>query len=95
MNFDEWLESYVKTYKYNKSFIPTVDMRTSWEAAKELYQPKWISVNDRLPEAEGFYPAKTTLSTSFVKQYYDTSIKKFDVNMRTNEKVTHWMEIPE
>lgn len=61
----------------------------------EAKQPKWISVKDRLPEAEGMYIVYIPLTggTIVAADYLDGHWIDWEVDL--TERVTHWMPLPE
>lgn len=60
----------------------------------EAAQPKWVSVNDMLPEKDGKYivcTAKGSVYCTRFKAYGKSGSFQTDINTH----ITHWMPIPE
>ena len=60
----------------------------------EAVQPKWISVNDMLPEKDGKYivcTAKGSVYCTRFKAYGKSGSFQTDINTH----ITHWMPLPE
>lgn len=85
--FEEW---YVKYADTDEAYSTA---KAAWNAATEAAKPRWISVSERKPVREGWYPMKTEKSISFEKGYFDKTLGKFDDFHF--DKVTHWLEMPE
>lgn len=69
-----------------------------YEAAEktlDICQPKWIDVNDRLPDKSGYY---LVVTTGFYKSDR-AHIEKYSINENLHwyglRDVTHWMPLPE
>lgn len=60
--------------------------------------PKWISVEERLPEDEQDVLVcvnKNTIDTGYCSFGYDPSVRNWWVYASMSNNVTHWMPLPE
>ena len=81
-----------------KDFDIGHDLKMAFEdgylAGVETAQPKWISVEDRLPEKDGKYivcTAKGSVYCTRFKAYGKSGSFQTDINTH----ITHWMSLPE
>lgn len=59
-------------------------------------QPKWISVEDRLPDESGSYLVCTRRSYAFTAHFYlNTNEWKSHFAGSAGKHITHWMPLPE
>ena len=76
-----------------KCVLELLDAADTIEAL-EAAQPKWISVEDRLPEKDGKYivcTAKCSVYCTRFKAYGKSGSFQTDINTH----ITHWMPLPE
>ena len=75
-------------------------VESAWSKKPVRPFPKWISVDDRLPEVNGFYLVYIPLSEK-LPVYQDYFYTEFDgyngegwQDEVSNQRVTHWMHLP-
>lgn len=67
-----------------------------YRAGLEAAQPKWISVEERLPEESGSYLVCTRRSDAFTAHFYlNTNEWKPHFAGSAGMHITHWMPAPE
>ncbi len=94
MTFKKWYESLPEIVSNDVSYLSAL---FAWIECKAIHGNKWISVNERLPESEGFYPVKTDALSTFERGYFDFSMRKFDMLRKSGhnpKSVCYWLEIP-
>ena len=62
----------------------------AWQAAKEQYAPKWISVDDRLPDEAQVILVKDRIEMILKATFIRGQFPQFDTH-RCVSDVTHWM----
>ena len=66
-----------------------------YQAGLEAAQPKWISVEDRLPEESGSYLVCTRRSDAFTAHFYlNTNEWKSHFAGSAGKHITHWLPLP-
>lgn len=88
-NFDKFVRS-----------VHDVFYKVGYEAAKKEFEPKWISVQERLPVEEEKYLCKIIWTDDEWLEYRSKPhiyVIQFSnaCSFATGEKVTHWMPLPE
>lgn len=77
------------------SQCPTADYCRGWNDAVDA-MPKWISVEERLPEESGSYLVCTRRSYAFTAHFYlNTNEWKSHFAGSAGKHITHWMPLPE
>ena len=75
-----------------------IDIDNAAMTAMDAAMPRWISVAERLPEANGYYLTYVE-SALFPNSYYFNMIKFIDGEFIEDHcvihRVTHWMPLPE
>ena len=73
------------------------DYCKGWNDAVDA-MPKWISVEDRLPEDDQDVLVcvnKNTIDTGYCSFGYDPSVRNWYAYASVSNNVTHWMPLPE
>ena len=67
--------------------------RNAWALTAKALAPEWISVEERLPEREGYYLTSTIRGVIMIGAFF--SYCASTDNPQFKYDVTHWMPLPE
>jgi Protein of unknown function (DUF551) len=76
----------------------TIISRMAWSCRvkvdkPKIDKPKWISIQENLPDKDGWYPVKLHGDAEWYRGYYES--KKLCFCSLSYMDVSHWMDMPE
>lgn len=94
--FEEWYHSDECCIPLNANSL--LAARSAWLAAKEKYEPRWVSCDGGLPDCIGSYLVFGSLSdpgcNDIAWAFFNSGSEWCDTQGYFTEGVTHWMPLP-
>lgn len=93
---EQVIASLVEKHRNDTRFEHAYTYATSVRMLSELYDllaPKWVSVEDRLPEAEKMVYALFSDGKNACEAFYDGS--KWVTGIAASMTITHWTTLPQ